>query len=165
MLKSYFHLKKNLIINTNKIHKNKFQSTFQTCYVYCLLEYILKIKQNCVLTEVFKYILWLITFIFLFIYNIFISIPQITLFVAYWIKIWCIENTPSRSTLHSAVENPLPDVVHCPPCKDKSNLCPSTARSAPYVGRIFSGFCCHAGLFKAIFSVIDSHIAMLTWMS
>lgn len=68
---------------------------------------------------------------------------------------------PSRSTLHSADRNPTPDAVHCPPERDKSNVCPSTARSAPCFGSIDSGCCCHADLFKARFSVIDSHIPML----
>lgn len=37
-----------------------------------------------------------------------------------------------RSTRHSAVDLWSSDITHCPPKADKSDIRPSTARSAPH---------------------------------
>ena len=79
-------------------------------------------------------------------------IPHNMLPVKYCKNIWWMLYTLPRSTRHSAVSFPL-DSVHCPSLFGGCAFRPSTARSAPTFLRSRYGCFCHAGLFKARFSV------------
>ena len=61
-------------------------------------------------------------------------------------------NTPPRSTRHSAVDFPFPDIVHWFPIASSLVYSPSTALNAPH--RASWEYCCHAGLFRAKFSKV-----------
>ena len=76
-------------------------------------------------------------------------VPQGKLSVLYCIKMWWMLNTPPRSTLHSAVDLKIPDIVHWFPATPNS-YSPSTALCAPHRGS--EGYFCHAILFRARFS-------------
>lgn len=67
-------------------------------------------------------------------------------------KMWCMLRTVPRSTRHSAVGLPYADAVHSPPNIVRSNLFPSTARSAEYFMSV-KGWSCHVDFPKARFSV------------
>ena len=74
--------------------------------------------------------------------------------VLYCIKMWCMLNTPPRSTPHSAVDWPFAEIVHCPPAASRFLYCPSTALSDPQ-GCPEKECCSHVCLFNARFAVIQ----------
>lgn len=80
--------------------------------------------------------------------------PQGKLSVLCWINIRFIFRIFPRSTLHSAIDLPLSDIVHSPPEAVRLDFRPSTARCAPQSSiSFFQGYLSHACLFKAMFSV------------